>query len=138
MFSCDEMKKIKIFTDGGCHPNPGKMGIGVVIKNGRDVIKTISEPIGMGTNNIAEYRAVIRALEEAKKMNVEEIELYSDSQLIISQINGDYSVKNKGLKPLYSKVMKLKKFFKTTKFKHIKREKNKFANRLSIQGSHSF
>jgi len=98
------MSKILIKVDGACNPNPGNMGIGIVIyKNGK-LFKKISEAIGYGTNNIAEYKALIRGLEEAKKINPERIDVYCDSQLVVKQLNKKYKVKNKGIIPLFNQV----------------------------------
>lgn len=128
--------KLKIYTDGACYPNPGRMGIGVVIKNGKNVIRTIAEAIGKGTSNIAEYQAVIKALKEARKLKAKEIEIYSDSQLVVNQVNGNYSVKDEELKQLHAEVIRLKDDFKICNFIQIDREENRFANRLSIQAIH--
>jgi len=98
------MSKILMKVDGACNPNPGNMGIGIVIyKNGK-LFKKISEAIGYGTNNIAEYEALIRGLEEAKKINPERIDIYCDSQLVVKQLNRKYKVKNAGIIPLFNKV----------------------------------
>ena len=98
------MSKILMKVDGACNPNPGNMGIGIVIyKNGK-LFKKISEAIGHGTNNIAEYKALIRGLEEVKKINPERIDTYCDSQLVVKQLNRKYKVRNKGIIPLFNKV----------------------------------
>ncbi|MEA2087702.1 MAG: NAD(P)-dependent oxidoreductase [Candidatus Caldatribacteriota bacterium] len=98
------MPKILMKVDGACNPNPGNMGIGIVIyKNGK-LFKKISEAIGYGTNNIAEYKALIRGLEEVKKINSERIDVYCDSQLVVKQLNKKYKVKNKGIIPLFNRV----------------------------------
>ena len=128
--------ELEIYTDGACYPNPGRMGIGIVIKKGENVIKTIAEATGKGTNNIAEYQAVIKALKEARKLKAEKIEIYSDSQLVVNQVNGSYSVKDEELKQLHAEVIRLKNDFKICNFIQIDREENRFANRLSIQAIH--
>ena len=98
------MSKILMKVDGACYPNPGNMAIGIVIyKDGKLFIK-ISEAIGYGTNNIAEYKALIRGLEEVKKINPERIDVYCDSQLVVKQLNKKYKVKNKGIIPLFNRV----------------------------------
>jgi phosphoglycerate dehydrogenase-like enzyme/ribonuclease HI len=91
-------------VDGACYPNPGNMGIGIVIYRDGVLVKKISEAIGYGTNNIAEYKALIRGLEEVKKINTERIDVYCDSQLVVKQLNRKYKVKNKGIIPLFNKV----------------------------------
>ncbi|MBA7499900.1 Formate dehydrogenase, mitochondrial [subsurface metagenome] len=98
------MSKILMKVDGACYPNPGNMAIGIVIYKDGELLKKISETIGYGTNNIAEYKALIRGLEEAKKINPERIDIYCDSQLVVKQLNKKYKVKNKGIIPLFNRV----------------------------------
>ena len=98
------MSKILMKVDGACYPNPGNMAIGIVIYKDGELLKKISEAIGYGTNNIAEYKALIRGLEEAKKINPERIDVYCDSQLVVKQLNKKYKVKNKGIIPLFNRV----------------------------------
>ena len=98
------MSKILMKVDGACYPNPGNMAIGIVIYKDGELFKKISEAIGYGTNNIAEYKALIRGLEEIKKINPERIDVYCDSQLVVKQLNRKYKVKNKGIIPLFNKV----------------------------------
>ena len=96
------MSIIIVKTDGSCIPNPGDMGIGIVIYEGKTIVKTISQFIGYGTNNIAEYTAFIRGLEEVKKTRKKEekVKVFIDSLLIYKQIRGEYRVKKQELKPL--------------------------------------
>lgn len=101
------MAKILIRTDGSCRPNPGEMGIGIIIYKDGKKYKEISESIGYGTNNIAEYQAVIRALKEVEELETEEILIYSDSRLIVNQVNGRYKVKNENIKPLFIKLKEM-------------------------------
>ncbi len=98
------MSKILMKVDGACYPNPGNMAIGVVIYKDGELFKKISEAIGYGTNNIAEYKALIRGLEEAKRINSERIDVYCDSQLVVKQLNKKYKVRNKGIIPLFNQV----------------------------------
>ena len=98
------MSKILMKVDGACYPNPGNMAIGIVIYKDGELFNKISEAIGYGTNNIAEYKALIRGLEEAKKINPERIDVYCDSQLVVKQLNKIYKVKNKGIIPLFNRV----------------------------------
>jgi len=98
------MSKILMKVDGACYPNPGNMAIGIVIYKDGELFKKISEAIGYGTNNIAEYKALIRGLEEVKKINPERIDVYCDSQLVVKQLNKKYKVRNKGIIPLFNKV----------------------------------
>lgn len=119
-----------IYTDGACFGNPGPMGIGVVVYKEKKKIMEISEYVGEGTNNRAEYLALIRALEIAKKMEEKEILIRTDSQLIERQIKGEYKVKNEKLKPLKAKADKLISEMEV-KVEHITREKNEEADELS-------
>ncbi|GAH62421.1 unnamed protein product, partial [marine sediment metagenome] len=98
------MSKILMKVDGSCYPNPGNMGIGIVIYKDGELVKKISEAIGYGTNNIAEYKALIRGLEEIKKLKPERADIYCDSQLVVKQLNKKYKVKDKRMIPLYHKV----------------------------------
>jgi len=91
-------------VDGACYPNPGNMAIGIVIYKDGKLFKKISEAIGYGTNNIAEYNALIRGLEEVKEINPERIDIYCDSQLLVKQLNKKYKVKNKGIIPLFNRA----------------------------------
>ena len=127
-----QYKKLTIYTDGGSRGNPGKSGIGAVLKDdNKENIKEVSEYLGIATNNQAEYTAVIRALEEAQKLGAQELEFYLDSELIVKQLEGKYKVKNKGLIPLFIKLCKLRDTFKKTSFTHVRRELNKEADALA-------
>lgn len=131
------MEKIIIYTDGGSRGNPGPAAVGVVIKNdGGVTFKSYGEAIGETTNNEAEYRAVIFALEKIKallgKKRIRDIyiDMYMDSELIARQLNGEYRLEEERLWPLFIKVWNLKIDFGKITFQHIPREKNKEADRL--------
>jgi len=125
-------KKIKIYTDGGARGNPGPAGIGVVVYDECDnIIDTKSEYIGEATNNQAEYRAVIVALELISKYEVDEINFFLDSELVVKQLNREYKVKNKGLAPLFVKVYNNILKYKKVTFTHVRREFNKEADKLA-------
>ncbi len=119
-----------IYTDGACFGNPGPMGIGLVVYKGKKKIMEVSEYVGEGTNNKAEYLALIGALEIAKKLKEKEVHIKTDSQLIERQIKGEYKVKNAGLKPLKAKVDALMLEMKV-KVEHVTREKNAHADELA-------
>lgn len=125
-----------IHTDGACFGNPGPMGIGVALYKNRRQVKTLSEYIGKGTNNIAEYTAVLRALEAAKEMGECEVEIRSDSELLIMQMNGKYKVKAPHLKQLKRKIDSLGKEMQV-KFRWVPREQNEAADLLSKQAIQS-
>jgi ribonuclease HI len=122
--------KLQIFTDGGARGNPGPAGIGVVIWSGNELVGRHKKYIGEATNNQAEYKAVILALEEAKKIGAEELEFFLDSELVVKQLNREYKVKDKDLAPLFVQVWNLSLGFKKTTFQHVPREKNKEADKL--------
>jgi len=113
---------LKIYTDGASRSNPGKASIGIVIFDSRDneVFKK-KEYIGVNTNNVAEYTALVKALTKAKTLTKGELICYSDSELMVRQLNGIYKVKNEKLKELYDKVLKLKVWFKKVDFRHVRR-----------------
>ena len=98
------MSKVLMKVDGACYPNPGNMAIGIVIYKDGKLFKKISEAIGYGTNNVAEYKALIRGLEEVKEINPERVDIYCDSQLLVKQLNRKYKVRNKGIIPLFIRV----------------------------------
>lgn len=126
------MKKAVIYTDGGADPNPGPGAIGVVIKNeAGKTVDTISRPVGVVTNNQAEYMAVIAALEKALSAGVEEVVMFADSQLVVRQLNGQYKVRNQQLKPFFDKVLVLKSKFRKFSITHIPREMNAEADKLT-------
>jgi len=125
------MKKYIIHSDGGARGNPGPAAIGAVIKDEQGLeIQYISQKIGETTNNQAEYKAIIAALEKALEMGVEYAECFLDSELVVQQLNHKYKVKNKELAPLFLKVHNLSLQFKKISFHHVMREKNKEADRL--------
>lgn len=127
-------KKLIIHTDGGARGNPGPAGIGAVLENeDNEVVATISRYLGVATNNQAEYRAVLAAIEKAKDLGAQEVEFYLDSELVVKQLNQEYKVRNKDLQPLFVKIYNLTLQFKKASFKHVRREKNKEADKLANQ-----
>lgn len=131
------MKKIIIYTDGGSRGNPGPAAIGVLFCNEKgNPFKQYSQYLGQMTNNEAEYQAVIFALKKfklifGKKLAKEtEIEIRSDSELLINQLNGKYKVLDPSLQPLFLEVWNLRLDFKKVKFRLISRNKNKEADKL--------
>ena len=126
--------KLEIFTDGACSGNPGPAAIGVVIKSEGTTIKEISHFIGNATNNIAEYTALIWALQEALGLQADEVFVKTDSELMYRQIIGKYKVKHEGIKPLFEKVGSLVVRFKRAEFKHVPREQNQEADKLARLG----
>ncbi len=133
------MNKLIIFTDGGARNNPGPAGIGVVLYDeNKKILETYKEYIGEATNNQAEYRALIKALELAQKyinsgqgQNDQKvaIECFLDSELVVKQLNKEYKVKDPAIKELYNQVLDLS-IFKSISFTHVRREQNKLADKL--------
>jgi len=132
------MKKIIMFTDGGSRGNPGKAAIGVVFCNEKgQMIKNYSEYLGDNlTNNDAEYKAVILGLKKFKALfgkeleKNSEIEIRSDSELMVKQLNGEYKLQDPKIQQFFIEIWNLNFDFKIVKFKNIPREKNKEADRL--------
>ncbi|HVZ75973.1 MAG TPA: ribonuclease HI family protein [Candidatus Paceibacterota bacterium] len=131
------MQKIIIHTDGGSRGNPGPAGIGAVIESDSgEVLKEISDYIGETTNNVAEYEALIRALEECKKlfgtsMRDMEVEVQMDSELVVRQLSGIYKVKDPGMKERFARVAKIRlEDAPNMTFKHVYREQNAHADEL--------
>ncbi|MCD6471256.1 ribonuclease HI family protein [bacterium] len=123
--------KLILYTDGGARGNPGPAAIGVIVYDSKkNVIKKISKYIGRATNNQAEYQALITGLIEAKKIKAEDVECFSDSKLVVQQVNRKYKIKNKKLAQLFIKIWNLSQSFKKIKFSYIPREKNREADRL--------
>jgi len=123
-----------IFTDGACLGNPGPMGIGVAIYRDGVRIEELSEYLGDGTNNVAEYTAVIRALETVHELGEIEVQVKSDSLLLVRQLNGEYKVRDLKLRPLKEKIDHLCRNIKV-KFEHIPREHNQEADALSKEAA---
>ena len=132
------MKKIIIYTDGGSRGNPGKAGIGVVFCNEKEqIIKKYGEYLGDNlTNNDAEYQAIIFALKKFKAIfgkaiaEISDVEIRADSELVVKQLNGKYKLLEPKIQQFFIEIWNLKFDFKSVKFKHILREKNKEADRL--------
>ena len=126
------INKVIIHTDGASRGNPGPAAIGVTIKDEKgNLLSSISRAIGKTTNNQAEYKAVIAALEQAIKLGAKQVELNSDSELMVKQLLGKYRVKKDTLQPLFAQVKELAAHFESFKVKHIPREQNSEADALA-------
>lgn len=127
-----KIKRVVIHADGAAEPNPGPAAIGATIKDeqGR-LIASISQPIGRATNNQAEYRAIIAALEKAIELGAKQVDIKLDSQLVVRQINGRYRVKNAALKPLYQQAKHLQSLLEGFTISHIPRQQNSEADNLA-------
>ncbi|PIR87079.1 MAG: hypothetical protein COU11_02515 [Candidatus Harrisonbacteria bacterium CG10_big_fil_rev_8_21_14_0_10_49_15] len=123
--------KLIIYTDGGSRGNPGPAAAGWVIDG-----KGYGAYLGTETNNIAEYTAIVLALEKARallgktKAKATEVEMRMDSELAVKQLNGEYRIKNEGIQPLFFKIWNLKFDFKSVEFVHVRRELNKEADAM--------
>jgi ribonuclease HI len=121
-----------IYTDGASSGNPGPSGIGIVINDKEDrMVGKVSYYIGINTNNFAEYTALIRALKIAIYFKTKELKIRTDSELVVKQIKGEYKVASDNIKPLYEKVLKLKKKINNCRIEHIPRSLNDKADHLA-------
>lgn len=118
--------------DGGSRGNPGPAGIGMVVRaEDGTALATLGQFIGHATNNVAEYRALITAMQMARKLGASKIRIRGDSELIIRQMTGQYRVKNADLKVLYDEAQDMLREFETCSFEHNLRNKNKLADKLA-------
>jgi ribonuclease HI len=123
-----------INTDGGARGNPGPAGIGVVIKNqAGQRLYARGAYIGETTNNVAEYTALVKALQEAKRLGATAVKVHMDSELIVKQMQGVYKIKQPALQELANTVLKLLKEFTQSSFVHVRRELNAEADALVNQ-----
>lgn len=124
--------KLIINTDGLSKGNPGPSAVGATLKDTRGkLVASISRAIGITTNNVAEYQALVAALEKAVKLGGTQVEIRSDSELMVKQLNGTYKIKSTTLKLLYLEVTQLLNQFESVKMTHIPRELNVEADRLA-------
>lgn len=129
--------RFTIYGDGGSRGNPGPAGSGAIIRNeAGETVATVSEFLGVATNNVAEYTAVLRALEKLAQMleskaSEAEVRVCMDSMLVVKQMTGEWKLKHPGLKPLAQRVGELVCLFKSVSFEHVYRDFNKDADRLA-------
>ena len=123
--------RAKLSTDGGARGNPGPAAYGYVLEaeNGT-VLAAHGETIGTATNNVAEYRALIAGLEKALEVGVDEVEVVSDSELLVKQMRGEYKVKNEALRDLSLQAAGLARQLKSVSYTAVRREHNELADRL--------
>ena len=129
----EKFEVLTIHTDGAARGNPGPAAFAYVIR--RDGQEDVEEKghIGTATNNVAEYTALIKALERAKELGGRRLVIHSDSELMVNQMKGAYKVKNAGLRPLYEEARELWKEFEQVTIRHIRREENSDADALCNQ-----
>lgn len=126
------MIAVTVRVDGASRGNPGPAGIGAVLEfgDGRDPVE-MNAYIGETTNNVAEYRALLLALEEAGRHAPGSLTVYSDSELLVRQLKGEYKVKAEHLRPLYQEACRRLRAFPTVRILHVGREENREADRLA-------
>ena len=123
--------KYVLFTDGGSRGNPGHAASAAILKDSAGkIVSQTGAYVGVATNNVAEYRALVIGLTMAIEMKVKDITCCLDSELVVRQMQGSYKVKNERMKQLWGEVNKLTKTFDTIEFKHITRDKNSEADAL--------
>jgi len=125
---------ILISCDGGARGNPGPAAIGAVISDATTdppkPLVTVSERIGIATNNVAEYRALVRGLEAAEGLGARRVRVRADSQLLIRQLDGEYRVKNAGLRPWFERARALLARYDVVVLEHVPRDENVEADAL--------
>jgi ribonuclease HI len=123
--------KLTVHVDGGARGNPGPAAIGAVIRDeSGEILLEAGEKIGIATNNVAEYKALLLGIARAKELGAERLELIGDSELIVKQVRGEYRVKDQGLKPLHAEVRAALEPLEEWSIKHVRREHNVDADRL--------
>ncbi len=131
----NEIDLIVVNTDGGSRGNPGESGIGVaVFDKDSNLINEASDYLGVATNNIAEYKALILGIKLSMEYNAKKILFKSDSELMVKQIKGEYRVKNPQLKLLFTEAQNLLKKLPNWKIVHVRREENREADLLANKG----
>lgn len=126
--------KLIIHVDGGSRGNPGPAAIAAVLSNPEgEVVGDAKETIGVASNNVAEYKALLLGLETAREMGATEVEVVNDSELVQKQINGLYKVKHPDMKPLYAEAVKSLAGFSAWKVRSVPRAQNKDADALVNQ-----
>ncbi len=124
-----------VHADGAARGNPGPAGIGAVIRGSRGrVLAEVAEGIGVATNNVAEYRAVLEGLRRARDLGATQVNVRSDSRLLVEQLSGRFRVKNPTLVRLHAEVRSVMRAFEQVLFEHVPREFNRDADRLANRG----
>ncbi len=119
--------KLQAYIDGGSRGNPGEAGIGVYVPG----VVRIAEYLGSGTNNFAEYSALLAALRFAVFSRCEALEVFADSELVVKQIRGEYQVKNENIRLLYDSALRWISLIPHFSISHVRRENNKEADKLA-------
>ena len=123
--------RARLFTDGGARGNPGPAAAAYVLEAADGtVLAARGETIGIATNNVAEYRALVAGLEQARDLGVDELEVVSDSELLVKQMRGEYKVKNAALRELSARAARLAEELGAVRYTAVRREHNELADRL--------
>jgi ribonuclease HI len=123
--------KAVLFTDGGARGNPGPAAYGFVLESeDGDLLAAVGAAIGEATNNVAEYSGLIAGLTRAAEEGVTDLEVRSDSELMVKQMRGEYRVKNERLRPLSIEAARIERQLARVRYVHVPREKNELADRL--------
>ena len=122
---------VKLFTDGGARGNPGPAAAAYVLEaQDGTVLAAEGETIGVATNNVAEYRALIAGLARAAELGLEDVEVVSDSELVVMQMRGEYKVKNPALRELWQEAQRAAERLGSVRYTAVRREQNELADRL--------
>jgi ribonuclease H / adenosylcobalamin/alpha-ribazole phosphatase len=123
--------KARLSTDGGARGNPGPAAYGYVLESDDGhILDARGEAIGVATNNVAEYRALVAGLEKAVELGVDELEVVSDSELLVKQMRGEYKVKNAALRELWLEAARLARELGSVRYTAVRREHNELADQL--------
>ena len=123
--------KARLSTDGGARGNPGPAAYGYVLEtDDGTVLDSRGEAIGRATNNVAEYRGLVAGMARAAELGVEELDVVSDSELLVNQMKGDYKVKNEALRELWEEANELEHRFRRVRYTAVRRAHNELADRL--------
>jgi ribonuclease HI len=123
--------RARLFTDGGARGNPGPAAFAYVLEApDGETIAAHGEAFGVATNNVAEYRALVAGLERAGELGIRELEVVSDSELMVKQMRGEYAVKNEGLRDLWLQATRAARALASVRYTAVRREHNKLADQL--------
>jgi ribonuclease HI len=125
-----ESGTVTIYTDGAARGNPGPAAFAYVLQQDGAADVEVKGVLGTTTNNVAEYEALVRALEHARELGARRVRVYSDSELLVRQMRGEYQVKNEGLRSLFEEATALRRQFDAVAFEHVRRAQNSRADRL--------
>lgn len=126
--------KVVVHVDGGARGNPGPAGIGVVVSSDDgEVLRELGERIGPATNNVAEYRALLRGIEVARELGASDVEFVNDSELVAKQLTGQYRVKHPAIRPLFAEAIAALRGFDSWSIRSVPRAENADADALVNQ-----